>query len=94
MSAGPNLHIENLGVHYRQRTVLCGVDLHDIQPGQLIALAGPNAAGKSTLLKAIAGLVTASGQIRYGHENWSGWSAGKRVPILALCPRPLRKAAT
>ena len=87
MNAGLNLHIENLGVHYRQRTVLCGVDLHDIQPGELIALAGPNAAGKSTLLKAIAGLVPASGQIRYGLDNWSGWSAGKRVAHIGFMPQ-------
>ncbi|HLU02173.1 MAG TPA: ABC transporter ATP-binding protein [Advenella sp.] len=87
MSAGSSLHIENLGVHYRQRTVLSNVVLPDIQPGQLIALAGPNAAGKSTLLKAIAGLVPASGQIRYGPDDWSDWSAGKRVAHIGFMPQ-------
>ncbi|AHG62285.1 ABC transporter ATP-binding protein [Advenella mimigardefordensis] len=87
MSTGSHLHIENLGVHYRQRTVLSGVDLPDIRPGELIALAGPNAAGKSTLLRAIAGLVPASGQVRYGDDNWSGWSAGKRVAHIGYMPQ-------
>ena len=88
MNAAPAvLHIDDLRVHYRHREVLCGVDLHDIRPGELVALAGPNAAGKSTLLKAIAGLVPASGQIRYGNQNWSGWSAGKRVEHIGFMPQ-------
>ncbi len=86
-AAAATLHIQDLHVHYRQRKVLCGVDLHDIRPGELVALAGPNAAGKSTLLKAIAGLVPASGQVRYGNDNWSGWSARKRVAHIGFMPQ-------
>jgi len=36
--------------------VLKGVDL-DVDPGQVVAIAGPNASGKTTLIKSILGLV-------------------------------------
>lgn len=87
MSIAPALQIEQLRVRYRQREVLSGVDLGCIRPGELIALVGPNAAGKSTLLKAIAGLVPATGHIRYGDDDWSGWPVGKRVEHIGFMPQ-------
>lgn len=87
MTGTQALRIEDLSVHYRQREVLSGVNLHDLRPGELVALAGPNAAGKSTLLKAIAGLVPASGRITYGDDDWSHWPAGKRVEHIGFMPQ-------
>lgn len=87
MSTAPTLQIKQLRVRYRQREVLSGVDLGCIRPGELIALVGPNAAGKSTLLKAIAGLVPATGHICYGDDDWSGWSVGKRVEHIGFMPQ-------
>lgn len=89
MSAAQTLDIAQLSVHYRHRQVLTGVDLRQIQPGELIALVGPNAAGKSTLLKAIAGLVPASGSIRYGHLDWSHLPARKRVAHIGFMPQAI-----
>jgi ABC-type branched-subunit amino acid transport system ATPase component len=47
-------------VHYGAVQVLFGVDL-DVGDGEIVALLGTNGAGKSTVLKAIAGLVDPSG---------------------------------
>jgi ABC-type multidrug transport system fused ATPase/permease subunit len=45
---------------YRRHQVLRGVDLA-VRPGQLVAVVGENDAGKSTLLKLLAGTLAADG---------------------------------
>jgi zinc/manganese transport system ATP-binding protein len=45
------------------RTLWSGIDL-SVQPGEFIAVLGSNGVGKSTLVKAILGLLPASGEIR------------------------------
>ncbi len=57
------LSIHALTVAYQRKRVLWDVDL-DIPAGAIIGIIGPNRAGKSTILKACLGLVTAaSGQV-------------------------------
>jgi hypothetical protein len=51
-----DLVIRDLTVAYQQKVVLRGVNVR-ITPGQVIGIIGPNGGGKSTLLKAILGLV-------------------------------------
>lgn len=55
------LHISDLQVSYAGRTVLTDVTLGPVENGTITGLLGPNAAGKSTLVKTIAGLKKASG---------------------------------
>lgn len=50
------VHIENLSVYYGQTPALSSVCL-DIHDGDYLGIIGPNGGGKSTLLKAILGLV-------------------------------------
>lgn len=52
----PAIHIENLSVQYGQTPAIAGVCL-DVFPGEYLGIIGPNGGGKSTLLKAILGLV-------------------------------------
>jgi branched-chain amino acid transport system ATP-binding protein len=54
------LEVRGLEVRYDGVQVLFGVDL-DLAEGEVIALLGTNGAGKSTVLKAISGLVVPSG---------------------------------
>lgn len=54
-----SLEIHNLSFAYDQMPILKGVDVHPLQKGQLTILLGPNAAGKSTFFKSVAGLVNA-----------------------------------
>jgi ABC-2 type transport system ATP-binding protein len=52
--SGPLLVLDNLQLGYRGRTVLTGLNL-TLDRGRWVALVGPNASGKTTLLRAISG---------------------------------------
>ncbi|NQV80984.1 MAG: ABC transporter ATP-binding protein [Alphaproteobacteria bacterium] len=58
-----NLAILNLSFAYGRHAVLHGIDLAQIAPGKVTAVIGPNAAGKSTLFKCIAGLLRGQGAV-------------------------------
>jgi branched-chain amino acid transport system ATP-binding protein len=61
------LKVENLSAHYGGIHALQGVDL-EVPDGAIVSLIGANGAGKSTMLKAIVGLVKPSG----GTVSWNG----------------------
>jgi len=52
----PAIHVDNLSVYYGQTSALTGVCL-DVFEGEYLGIIGPNGGGKSTLLKAILGLI-------------------------------------
>ncbi|WP_328454746.1 MULTISPECIES: ABC transporter ATP-binding protein [unclassified Amycolatopsis] len=56
-SDAPSLRVEQLRVAYDDRVVIDGLDL-DIPPGEITAIIGANACGKSTLLRTLARLLT------------------------------------
>ena len=56
MSARPVIEVEQIDVFYGTSQILFGLSL-SVNQGQTVALLGRNGAGKSTTLKAIAGLV-------------------------------------
>lgn len=58
------LSTEALGAVYGARTVLSDVSLPPCHGGEIIALIGSNAAGKSTLLRRIAGILPGAGECR------------------------------
>ena len=61
------LQIRNLHVSYGAISAVRGVDL-DVAAGDIVALVGANGAGKTTVARAIAGLLPYQGEIRYaGH---------------------------
>lgn len=66
--------IRDLGFHYGVRTVLDGICVEDLLPGEVTAVIGPNAAGKSTFFRCVAGLAKASGSIRFDGRDISEWS--------------------
>lgn len=57
------LQLEDLGARYGQRTIISGVTTSTFVGGQVVAVVGPNAAGKSTLFKRMAGLIDGTGQV-------------------------------
>lgn len=61
MSAG--LAIHNLSTGYRRRAIVKSVSLPALEAGGVYSLIGPNAAGKSTLMRALAGLQPATGSV-------------------------------
>jgi len=73
------LEIENLSVHYGGIKALKGISF-SVNAGEIVTLIGANGAGKSTTLKSISGLVSASGgQIRHEGEVISGLDSQKIV---------------
>ncbi len=63
------IEIQNVSKHFGRLQVLKGVSL-SCQPGQCIALIGPNGCGKTTLIKSILGMVIPSaGRILYKGED-------------------------
>lgn len=73
------LRAEGIRVAYGANEVLRGLDL-SVAPGEIVALLGLNGSGKSTTVKAIAGLVGLSGgSITVGDDDISAWSVRRRV---------------
>lgn len=72
------LNIQNLNVSYENFPVISQLDLQ-IEPGEIVALFGPSGGGKSTVLKAVAGLLEhVSGEIIIGDKQVLG--AKKNLP--------------
>lgn len=69
------LKITNLQAAYSDVPVLHGLNI-DVKEGSFVSVIGANTAGKSTLLKAISGLMPiASGEILFANENLLGLAA-------------------
>lgn len=58
------LVLKDLGASYGRTTVLSKVAIELLTPGATTAIIGPNAAGKSTLFKRIAGLIAGPGVVQ------------------------------
>ena len=73
------LEIRGLHVRYGGIRAVKGIDL-DVARGELVCLIGANGAGKSSTLRALAGLApAASGSIRFGDREISGVAAFQRA---------------
>lgn len=83
------LSLQDIHAGYRNRPVLEGVSLTDIAPGEILALVGPNAAGKSTVLKAIAGLIPVRGRITLGDEDVTRLKSFQRAGKISYMPQTL-----
>jgi iron complex transport system ATP-binding protein len=57
------VELRDLEAAYRRRPVLSGITLPPMTGGEVIAVIGPNAAGKSTLLRRIAGQMAGGGKV-------------------------------
>lgn len=58
-----SIQLQDLGATYGQRSIIRGVTTARFVGGQVVAVVGPNAAGKSTLFKRMAGLIDGPGQV-------------------------------
>lgn len=81
------LEVRDLKVAYGGIQALKGISL-DVAPGELVALIGSNGAGKTTALKALAGLLhPAAGKVHYAGKLLNNCAAHQRVRDgLALVP--------
>lgn len=84
-----SLAVTDLHAGYPRRPVLEGLTLEPLPASALTALVGPNAAGKSTLLRALAGLLPASGSVRLGADELLTLTLVERARRVALMPQSL-----
>ena len=74
-----HLKVKGLSVRFGQVRALQGISLA-ARPGEVVAIFGANGSGKTTFLKAIAGLVpVSSGRITYHGEDITALPAHERV---------------
>src|SRR5436305_14980807 len=67
------LAIENIDVFYGDAQALDRVSL-DVEEGAIVAIVGANGAGKTSLIRTIAGMLRpARGAIRYRGRSIAGW---------------------
>jgi branched-chain amino acid transport system ATP-binding protein len=67
------LRVENLDLFYGDAQALAEVSL-EIEPGAIVAIIGANGAGKTSLIRAIAGMRHAArGRILFGGTDIAGW---------------------
>jgi iron complex transport system ATP-binding protein len=78
------LEAKSLSVDRGERRVLHDVDLA-LRAGEALAVVGPNAAGKSTLVRALAGLLSAAaGEVRLEDKPLAFWPKDSLARVLAL----------
>jgi branched-chain amino acid transport system ATP-binding protein len=89
--AAVQLEVTDLHVSYDGVPALNGVSLK-VEAGQIVALVGGNGNGKSTTLRAIAGLNKADvGEVRFDGKGLNAIAAHDRVPMgLSLVPEGRR----
>ena len=73
------LSVEKLDVAYGGSQVLWSVDLH-VPEGQVVCLMGRNGVGKTTVLRAVMGLLPArAGRIVFGGRDITRWPTDRRA---------------
>lgn len=87
-ASAAGLRLEGVTVAYGERPVLTGIDL-EVRPGEFVGLIGPNACGKSTLLKAVSRVLRpVSGRILLdGRDVWRDMSLLETARAMAVVPQ-------
>jgi iron complex transport system ATP-binding protein len=85
--SGAGIAVSGVWSSYGDRQVLTGLDL-SVEQGALIALAGPNGVGKSTLLRLIAGsLRPVRGTVAVMGKDMAGLSVRNKSRLVAVVPQ-------
>ena len=81
------LSVRDIWAGYEGRPVLRGVDLH-VAAGEVVALVGPNGCGKTTLLRAVSGVLRIErGDVRLAGDALRSLSSRERAQRLAVVPQ-------
>lgn len=85
--ANPLLNVKNLDVFYGDAQALFGINF-SVQEGEVFSIIGSNGAGKSTILRALSGLIRpSSGKIEFQGSRIDGKSPMEMVDIgISLVP--------
>lgn len=83
------LIVAGVSAGFGRRPVIENLSLAAIAPGQVVSLIGPNAAGKTTLLRSLAGLHPAHGSVRLGGRELMGMPLADRARLVTYMPQSL-----
>ena len=64
-----SIRLDDIGAYYGRRLAVSGITTPAFNSGDIIAVIGPNAAGKSTLFKRMAGLIRGPGAVVVGGSD-------------------------
>ena len=79
------LAVRDLDVRYGRVHAVRGVSI-EVAEGELVAVLGANGAGKSSLLRAVLGLVRPSGgSVLLDGRDVTDWSTSARVSSIRFC---------
>jgi len=79
--------MNGLSAGYGRIRVLRDLEHPGVAAGRMVGLLGSNAAGKSTLLKVLAGLRPATGEACFDGENLCSMPRGRRLGIAGYLPQ-------
>jgi branched-chain amino acid transport system ATP-binding protein len=86
MTESALLELSGLSVRYGPIEAVKGIDI-TVHAGEIVALIGANGAGKTSTLRAVAGLIRSSGEIRFDGALLGRGDASRRVRAgLVLVP--------
>jgi iron complex transport system ATP-binding protein len=83
------LQVSALSTGYRDRRVIQNLSMPVFRAGEVHSLVGPNAAGKSTLMRALAGLQAATGSVRLGSQELVGLPLAEHARRVTYMPQTL-----
>jgi iron complex transport system ATP-binding protein len=83
------LQVSHLTTGYGKKRVIEDLTLPPFVGGTVVALVGPNAAGKSTLLRALAGLLHVEGSILLNDLELTGLPSPARAARVGFMPQSL-----
>ena len=89
-----SLVLQQVGIRYGRKTVVHDVTLAPLLSGSMVAMVGANGAGKSSTLRALAGLQPMTGQALLDGENLAQMTAAARARRVAYMPQSLPQAST
>ena len=85
---------EQLRVKFGSKTVLDGITLPPLQPGDCLGLLGCNGAGKSTLIQAMGGFQPYQGKVSVGSDDLKSLSTRDKQRRIGYMPQQIPQASS
>ena len=89
-----SLHINNLRLAHGKHVLFESINLPTWTPGSLIAVLGPNGVGKSSFVKALAGIHHYTGSVKLGDKEISSLTQRERLQHLGYVPQALPQGSS